>query len=61
MQASAAKAAVPAENLLPLTVRDCSTTAAVPLEVNVTELDACEPTVTEPKLTAVLLKVRAAS
>src|ERR1700722_10053194 len=48
-----------AENEAPLTVSDCRTTTAVPLEVNVTELAPCEPTVTEPKLTAVVLNVRA--
>src|SRR6185437_16318634 len=49
----------PAPKPSPLTFRDCSTTAAVPLDVNITELAACEPTSTEPKFTEVLLKVRA--
>ena len=50
---------VPAENASPLTASDWITTAAVPLDVNVTEFEPCEPAATEPKSTAVLLNVRA--
>jgi hypothetical protein len=50
---------VPMENASPLTAIDWITTAAVPLDVNVTEFEPCEPAATEPKSTAVLLSVSA--